>query len=299
MIIVDRHREALAGLSAGFATTVVAHPLDVIKLRLQLDSTSKSQWSSFTKIFKQLIDFSKKDGKVNNFKFITNLYRGLGPNLLGSTSAWAMYFFFYRSYKNYILKYSNLTHDNSLKSWHYLISAFMAGWTTSIITNPIWVIKTRMISTYNKTPGAYTSMLDGVIKIYKKEGFLGYYKGLLPALFNVSQGAVQLSLYDIIKRYMIPVDKDNQRHSTIQYLIASSTSKMISTCIFYPLQVIRSRLQVIDNKSTLNTKHVITIDIYKKEGVRAFYKGLTANLLRVVPATCTTFLIYEEVKQLI
>ncbi|KAG0673065.1 hypothetical protein C6P42_003010 [Pichia californica] len=304
--------EAIAGLSAGFLTTLLAHPLDFLKLRLQLDTTSSSQLQSVKNVYNDVIKLSIISNNNNNntqiispIKFIKNIYRGISPNLIGSTSAWAFYFYFYRQYKNIILNSSisgNYYDDKSLKSYHYLLSAFAAGWTTSILTNPIWVIKTRMISTNKSSndPNAYKSFIHGIKQIYKDEGFKGYYRGLIPSLFNVAQGAVQLTLYDIIKRYLtIPntTKKNNEHLSTLQYFYASSVSKMISTGIFYPLQVIRSRLQIINDSNKLQSISNVVINIYKREGVRAFYKGLMTNLLRVVPATCTTFIIYEKVKQ--
>lgn len=41
---------------------------------------------------------------------------------------------------------------------------------------------------------------------------------------------------------------------------------------------------------------VVTLEIYKKEGVRAFYKGLTPRVLRVAPGQSVTFVVYEKVK---
>lgn len=321
IILPSKTVEAIAGLSAGFFTTLIAHPLDFLKLRLQLDTTSKSQYEAMKKVYQNvllsstIINNTNNSNKISIVKLIENIYRGITPNLIGSTSAWAIYFYFYRQYKNLILNNisnSNITInsnniDKSLKSYHYLLSAFAAGWTTSIITNPIWVIKTRMIST-NKSSNdvnAYKSFIDGIKQIYKNEGLLGFYRGLIPSLFNVAQGAIQLSLYDLIKRNLNKnninnnnhKDSDNNKLTTLQYFYASSVSKMIANGIFYPLQVIRSRLQIVNNANKFQSITILINHMYYKEGVRAFYKGLLTNLLRVIPATCTTFIIYEKVKE--
>ena len=311
LMVPSKTVEAVAGFSAGFCTTLLTHPLDFVKLRLQLDTTSVSQRQAVGRIYSTLVAVSTDaaTGKVSAPRFLENLYRGVGPNLLGSTSAWALYFYFYRQYKNLVLHYADLDRDSSLQSWHYLLSAFAAGWTTSVLTNPIWVIKTRMISTQRTAPGAYRSVLHGLRQIYTEEGVLGYYWGLTPALFNVAQGAVQVSLYDIIKRQLVDRNNDagdsnsdangdaSQRLTTLQYFYASSTSKMLSTGVFYPLQVVRSRLQVVNHTHRLRSVTALCADMYRREGLRAFYKGLVTNLLRVVPATCTTFLIYEKMKE--
>lgn len=41
---------------------------------------------------------------------------------------------------------------------------------------------------------------------------------------------------------------------------------------------------------------IVTSEIYKKEGFRAFYKGLTPRVLRVAPGQAVTFVVYEKVK---
>lgn len=299
-MITPEITEGIAGLSAGFATTVITHPLDFFKLRLQLDTTSTSQWQAVHLIYKKLIKTSTNvNGGFSTSSFIAHLYRGIGPNLVGSTSAWAMYFYFYRRYKNSILALTRGSSDHHLKSYHYLCSAFLAGLTTSIITNPIWVIKTRMISTEKSQPGAYRSILHGIKEIYKREGLLGYYRGLTPAMLNVAQGAVQVSIYDLLKRSLVDPDASSEKLTTLQYVYASSLSKMVSTCLFYPLQVIRSRLQVVSGSNKLQSASKLCLAMYQTEGLLAYYKGLVPNLIRVVPATCTTFLIYEKVKHLL
>ncbi|TID31089.1 hypothetical protein CANINC_000333 [Pichia inconspicua] len=276
--------ETVAGLAAGFGTTPLAHPLDLLKLRLQLDTHRTSQWQACKRILSSI----NKNGNGT----LVNLYRGIGPNIIGSTSAWGLYFFFYRHYKDLLIANSHsLENDNYLQPHHYLGTAFAAGASTAILTNPIWVVKTRMLATDRSSPGAYTSFLNGLYNIYKLEGLRGYYRGLVPALLSVSQGAVQLSLYDIIKKSLGP-DNDT---SSIHYLYASALSKMVATCIFYPLQTIRSRLQASTTHAH-NSPISVLLNIVRYEGPLAVYKGLPANLLRVVPATCTTFLIYEHVK---
>lgn len=296
-------QEAVAGLTAGMATTLVAHPLDFIKLRLQLDTRRRSQWESSKDIYRHLIDISQRGGETKPRLFVANIYRGLGPNLVGATVSWGMYFAFYRQYKNLILNIYGHPKDSyhHLKSWHYLSSAFLAGWSTSILTNPIWVLKTRMISTDRHSSKAYKSMLDGIGKIYRTEGILGFYRGLIPALVNVAQGAVQLSVYDLLKNYKLNSKiaskkkrQDNQRLDTIEYLYLSALSKMIATCCFYPLQVLRSRLQVQMGPQARSLG--LLKRILAEEGIMGVYKGLLANLCRVVPATCLTFVVYEEVK---
>ena len=63
----------------------------------------------------------------------------------------------------------------------------------------------------------------------------------------------------------------------------------------YPYQVVRSRIQ---NHATSHIYPNISTCIrltYTQEGLRAFYKGLVPNLVRIIPGTCVTFVVYENV----
>jgi solute carrier family 25 folate transporter 32 len=39
--------------------------------------------------------------------------------------------------------------------------------------------------------------------------------------------------------------------------------------------------------------------LLRAEGPSAFYRGLVANIVRVMPATCITFVVYENVSRLL
>lgn len=38
----------------------------------------------------------------------------------------------------------------------------------------------------------------------------------------------------------------------------------------------------------------VIANTYRNEGLLAFYKGLGTNALRILPGTCTTFVVYEN-----
>lgn len=62
----------------------------------------------------------------------------------------------------------------------HMLAASEAGILTLLMTNPIWVVKTRLCLQYDNKVDAsnlksYRGMTDGLIKIYKSEGFRGLY----------------------------------------------------------------------------------------------------------------------------
>lgn len=288
-------KEVVSGLSAGFIVTMTTHPLDVLKVRLQLDTTSRSQAESYKQISRSMRQAATVNGHLSYQKMVANLYRGISPNIIGNTLAWSLYFSLYRFYKDLTFKALNTERldnraiDSYLSSHHYLISAYAAGLTTSLMTNPIWVLKTRMLSTAKTHSGAYQSLADGIHRIFKEEGFKGFWKGLTPSLFGVLQSSIQFSIYDTLKQQFFA----GQDLTLWQSIYLSAGSKTVSNVSLYPFQLVKSRLQSYGNTLTMTQAFAFT---YQRHGIKGFYKGLIPNVLRVLPLTCITFGCYEQMK---
>ncbi|KAG8427833.1 hypothetical protein J3459_006334 [Metarhizium acridum] len=71
---------------------------------------------------------------------IRGMYRGLGPIVMGYLPTWAVWFTVYNKSKVWMAQYSDNTH--LVNFW----SSIIAGASSTIVTNPIWVIKTRLMS---------------------------------------------------------------------------------------------------------------------------------------------------------
>ena len=182
---------------------------------------------------------------------------------------------------------------------HLIMGDRIKGALTAICTNPIWVIKTRMLSTSSTHPGAYTSILDGTKQIIRSEGLRGFYRGLLPSLFGVSHGALQFMAYEQLKIYRVNSMSEKQKElGAVDYLLLSGLAKVFAGGITYPYQVVRARLQMYDADSAYRSARDVVGQLWRKEGVAGYYKGLGANLLRVMPSTWVTFLVYEKTRSI-
>ena len=95
-----------------------------------------------------------------------------------------------------------------LSTSSYLMASSSAGIVTLGLTNPIWVVKTRLCLQFgrdtknvsNQDPTkVYKGMIDALKKITINEGLPGLYKGFVPGIWGVSHGAIQFMIYEELK----------------------------------------------------------------------------------------------------
>uniref|UniRef100_A0A7S2W927 Mitochondrial folate transporter/carrier n=1 Tax=Mucochytrium quahogii TaxID=96639 RepID=A0A7S2W927_9STRA len=270
-----------SGLLAGFVTTVSLHPLDLIKTRFQVDET-RGKGSLFNRgagVLKEAYRVSTESG-------IRGLYRGLLPSVMGSSASWGIYFMLYESLKRTL----EPNPGQRLTSMQYLLASAAAGAVTTCFTNPIWLVKTRMEL---QRPGQepYRGVVDAFSKIVRTEGIAGLYKGIVPALFLVSNGGVQFMVYEELKIYF-GGDSDM---GAGQYMLLGAVSKCVASTLTYPTQVVKTRMQQHGSSyvSTLESLRTIVA----RQGVFGLYQGLIPNLLRVMPSSGLTFATYELCKK--
>lgn len=134
----------------------------------------------------------------------------------------------------------------------HMLAAAEAGVMTLALTNPLWVVKTRLCLQYGNVEKLalppykrYDGMMDAFRKVYRHEGLSGFYKGFVPGMLGVSHGALQFMAYEFMKqkyldKHRLPQDA---KLGTLEYLSFAALSKLFAASITYPYQVMRARLQ--------------------------------------------------------
>lgn len=291
-------KEVISGLTAGTLTTLIVHPLDLLKVRFQVLATGEHRRYS------DLIhDISNPKYAAKNRLIIKEAYRGLGINLLGNATAWGLYFSLYKYFKDIFIPKRTLlsskqTKDDFKKAtpMAYFAASASSGIITTIITNPIWVLKTRIMtsSSYN------SNSWKGIKHLIADESVWVLWRGLLPASLGVFQGAIYFMIYDTLKTLIhsskishLNSSGKNSKLGASDIIAITSMSKMISVSSTYPLQLIKSNLQNKQYKGKFLKIRNLVKKIYMRNGIFGFYRGISANLLRAVPSTCITFCTYE------
>ncbi|XP_008812193.1 folate transporter 1, chloroplastic isoform X1 [Phoenix dactylifera] len=291
---------AAAGAVAGFATVAALHPLDVVRTRFQVTDGRVTNLPLYKNTAHAIYTIARTEG-------LRGLYAGFYPAVFGSTLSWGLYFFFYSRAKHRYCK----GNDRQLSPGYHLVSAAEAGALVCLCTNPIWLVKTRLQLQTSQHYQPYSGFSDALRTILKEEGWRALYKGIGPGLLLVTHGAIQFTVYEELRKFAVHfkvkegrtnlINGDNLLNS-FDYATLGASSKIGAILLTYPYQVIRARLQQRPGSDGIpkfrDSWHVVR-ETARFEGIRGFYRGITSNLLKNIPAASITFVVYENVLKLL
>jgi len=282
----------VAGAVGGTAGAIVTCPLEVVKTRLQssnsgfetrvieFDRSIVVQQSSILNALRQIL---VEEG-------VSGLFRGLGPTIVGVAPSRAIYFWAYSSSKARLNAKATLAQRDT--PWIHILSAAAAGIISSVSTNPLWVVKTRLQLEREKT---HTSLGSVVRRIGRESGVRGFYLGLSASIYGTSETVLHFVVYEYLKKQMAErLGMWDDRHDLqrfLGYMVCGAISKTGATCIAYPHEVARTRMREPGNKYTSFWQTLGLV--YREEGRPGLYRGLATNLVRQIPNTAVMMATYE------
>lgn len=181
----------------------------------------------------------------------------------------------------------------SMFAFKSFIAGGIAGMCAKTSTAPLDRLKI-LLQVHNKNYTSY-SVWSGFAAIFKKEGFLGYYKGNAAMMVRIfPYAAIQFMSYEQYKRLVRPYFSQNTHTGK---LLAGSLTGITAVTFTYPLDVVRARMafQVYEKKyrSILHT----LVSIPRQEGgLIGLYRGFSSTIIGMIPYAGVAFYTYEVIK---
>lgn len=117
----------------------------------------------------------------------------------------------------------------------------------------------------------YSSLIGGLKYIAQNEGLKKLWGGLQPSLLLTINPAIQFSVYESIKRYLTKL-YGRETPSVFYFFFIGALSKLISTCITYPLQLVQTKMRHGNKEDGEHKQEFGTIEmifqILKAKGIK-------------------------------
>ena len=168
-----------------------------------------------------------------------------------------------------------------------MLCGALAGSATVLITNPIWVINTRMtassssssssstLPTTTNSPKGKPSTISTLLLLLRNEGPLALFSGVLPALVLVINPILQYTIFEKLKEVL---EKRRQRKiGGWDAFLLGAVGKLCATGITYPYITIKSRMHVAADKESQQENVLKSLrKVVREEGWGGLYKGINS-----------------------
>ena len=276
-------RQMIAGGIAGVMSRIVVAPVDVLKIRWQLESAQISKSSvSLWRTFNQMVS---QEG-----------YRALWKGNWAAEWLYLTYgavqFPVYHSLRDQLK--SRL--DDRLNV--DMVAGGLAGAFATTLTYPFDLLRTRFAAQGSKP--IYVSLRGAARQIWHDEGVSGFYRGLQPSLLQiVPYMAVMFGTYEFTHNRISQLDTGFFSPSCLRGAVSGEVAKSS----VMPFDVLRKRLQV--QGPTRPFYAVQNITEYQRgiwqmwshmvmhEGWRGLFRGWVPSMLKSSIGSASTFFCYE------
>ncbi|CAO1637807.1 unnamed protein product [Sympodiomycopsis kandeliae] len=284
----------VAGGIAGFAEACTCHPLDTIKVRMQLSRRGKVSGE-------RPRGFLSTGAYIVKRETFLGLYKGLGAVIAGIVPKMGIRFMSYEYYKTKLADPKTGITSTSMT----FLAGLGAGTTEAVmVVNPMEVVKIRLQAQQHSLADPlevprYRNAGHALYTIIREEGFLTLYRGVaLTAARQATNQAANFTAYQQLKAWA------QQYHGTQELpSYETATIGLISGALGpfsnAPIDTIKTRIQKaskVEGETAISRVVKIGKEMFAQEGPAAFWKGITPRVARVAPGQAVVFTIYENVK---
>ncbi|KAK4983849.1 Mitochondrial succinate-fumarate transporter [Elasticomyces elasticus] len=230
------------------------------------------------------------------------LYKGLGAVMTGIVPKMAIRFTSYEWYKQALASSSG-----EITSRATFLAGLAAGVTEAVaVVTPMEVIKIRLQAQHHSMADPldvpkYRNAAHAMYTVVKEEGVRALYRGVsLTALRQGTNQAVNFTAYTEFKAFLQARQADTSAElPSWQTACIGLVSGAMGPLSNAPIDTIKTRLQKTPSEpgeTALGRIVGISQNMWKQEGIRAFWMGITPRVMRVAPGQAVTFAVYEYLK---
>ncbi|CAG9560989.1 unnamed protein product [Danaus chrysippus] len=278
-------QSAVAGGLASAVTRAIAQPLDVLKIRFQLQLEPIQEGSKYSSIQQAVKSIVKDEG-------VLTLWSGHVPAQFLSISYGIAQFATFEKLTQIYRHVDSEFYSNYKHSINFSNGAIAASIAT-LFSFPFDTVRTRLIAE-QKTNKVYKGFINAFTNIVKTEGSAALFKE------NILNG---LEFFQRRKNIGSVIES-----TLIANLLAGGIAGLISKTAIYPFDVVKKRLQIqgfqqhrefFGRQMYCNgTLHCIKLTI-TNEGFLALYKGYGPSILKAIFVSALHFAVYDEIKYFI
>jgi adenine nucleotide transporter 17 len=229
---------------------------------------------------------------------ISGLYSGLSSALFGISVTNFVYYYWYewtRAFFEAAAAAKAGRASKKLTTLESMIAGAIAGSATVILTNPIWVVNTRMTARKNTSsssdgdiekdaaaaaeqvlPGGAPpankrpSTIGTLLSLLRTEGPQALFAGVVPALVLVINPILQYTLFEQMKN---AVEKKRVRVTPTVAFFLGALGKLFATSVTYPYITVKSQMHVAKAGDRKEGVTEAIRRVIREEGYAGLYKG--------------------------
>lgn len=293
----DNVAHALAGAGGGLLSMILTYPLITLSTRAQVES--KKAESKFVEAVQKII---AREG-------VSGLYSGINSALFGISVTNFVYYYWYEWTRAFFEKAATKAGRASKKltTVESMIAGAIAGSATVIITNPIWVVNTRVTTRKQETetdlegrtkPAKRPSTIATLMSLLKNEGPQALFSGVVPALVLVINPILQYTLFEQMKN---TVEQKRKITPTIAFFLGA-LGKLFATSVTYPYITVKSQMHVAAHSEKKEGMVQALNRVVREEGYSGLYKGIGPKVTQSVLTAALLFAfkdaLYEQTVRL-
>ncbi|KAJ9497916.1 ADP/ATP carrier protein [Exophiala xenobiotica] len=284
----------MGGISAAVSKTAAA-PIERVKLLIQ-NQDEMLKAGRLDRKYNGIVDCFSRTTKNEG---VMSLWRGNTANVIRYFPTQALNFAFRDTYKS---MFAFKKERDGYWKWMAgnLASGGAAGATSLLFVYSLDYARTRLANDAKASKGGGDRQFNGLVDVYRKtlasDGIAGLYRGFGPSVLGiVVYRGLYFGMYDSIKPVLLVGPLEGNFLASFMLGWAVTTGAGIAS---YPLDTIRRRMMMTSGEAV---KYKSSLDAAQKimaaEGVRSFFKGAGANILRGV-AGAGVLSIYDQVQLL-